>query len=120
MRGCIAEAMPLKHRLHRQGTYVCAEGPRFETAAEIRMYAALGGDVVGMTGVPECVLARELGMCYACIAVVTNFAAGISDEPVSHEEVIEEMKKLGKTIQGFVISCLALIPEKPGCGCKCD
>ncbi|BAI62475.1 purine nucleoside phosphorylase [Methanocella paludicola SANAE] len=118
MRECIAEAMPLKHRLHKKGTYVCAEGPRFETAAEIRMFAALGGDVVGMTGVPECVLARELGICYACIAVVTNYAAGISDEPVSHEEVLEEMEKLRKTIQGFVIRCLPSIPEKTGCGCK--
>lgn len=119
MRGCITSAMPIKHKLHKKGTYVCAEGPRFETAAEIRMFAALGGDVVGMTGVPECVLARELGMCYACIAVVTNYAAGISDEPVSHEEVLEEMEKLGKTIQDYVIGCLFSVPEKTGCGCKC-
>jgi 5'-methylthioinosine phosphorylase len=98
-----------KTKVHKKGTYVCAEGPRFETAAEIRMYAALGGDVVGMTGVPECVLARELGMCYACIAIVTNYAAGISDEPVSHEEVLEEMEKLDDTIQAYVLRCLAKI-----------
>ena len=117
MRECIAKAIPDKDRIHKKGTYVCAEGPRFETAAEIRMFAALGGDVVGMTGVPECVLARELGMCYACVAVVTNYAAGISDEPISHEEVIEEMQKLGSMIQGYVIGCLSAIPEKAGCNC---
>jgi len=118
MRESIAKAMPLKHRLHKKGTYVCAEGPRFETAAEIRMFAALGGDVVGMTGVPECVLARELGMCYASIAVVTNYAAGLGHDTVSHEEVLEEMEKLGKTIQSFIMSCLAAIPENPHCGCR--
>ncbi len=118
LRECLAEVMPHKHRLHKKGTYVCAEGPRFETAAEIRMYAALGGDVVGMTGVPECVLARELGICYACVAVVTNYAAGISDEPVSHEEVLEEMEKLGDTVQDFVIDGLAAIPKTRGCGCS--
>lgn len=118
MRECMAGAMPLKHRLHKKGTYVCAEGPRFETAAEIRMFAALGGDVVGMTGVPECVLARELGICYACIAVVTNYAAGIGHETVSHEEVLEEMEKLGSTLQDYVMRCLSAIPEERGCCCK--
>ncbi|HTY90570.1 MAG TPA: S-methyl-5'-thioadenosine phosphorylase [Methanocella sp.] len=118
MRECMAEVMHRKHRLHYKGTYVCAEGPRFETAAEIRMFAALGGDVVGMTGVPECVLARELGMCYACVAVATNYAAGIGHETISHGEVVEEMEKLGAALQDYVIRCLSVIPEKRGCGCK--
>jgi 5'-methylthioadenosine phosphorylase len=51
------------------------------------MFRQLGGDVVGMTSVPEVVLAREAGICYATIAIVTNWAAGISAEPVRHEEV---------------------------------
>jgi 5'-methylthioadenosine phosphorylase len=110
--------IPSGRNIHKKGTYVCADGPRFETAAEIKMFAALGGDVVGMTGVPECVLARELGMCYACIAVVTNYAAGLDNQPVSHEEVMEEMEKLGAALQDYVISCLAAMPEKPGCHCK--
>ena len=71
----------------RNAVYVCAEGPRFETAAEIAMYRQLGGDVVGMTGVPEAVLAREAGLCYAAVAVVANWAAGIGPERVSHAEV---------------------------------
>lgn len=74
------------------GTYVCTEGPRFETAAEIRMYAQWGGDVVGMTSVPEVVLAKEAEMCYATVGIVTNYCTGISDTVLTHQEVVEEMK----------------------------
>jgi len=105
-------------KLHKKGTYVCAEGPRFETAAEIKMFAALGSDVVGMTGVPECVLAREMGMCYACIAVATNYAAGIGDQPLSHEEVKEQMEKIGPVLQNYVMACLTGIPVKRKCHCQ--
>ncbi|WP_419917383.1 S-methyl-5'-thioinosine phosphorylase [Candidatus Poriferisodalis sp.] len=68
-------------------TYVCTNGPRFETPAEIRMYAQMGGSVVGMTGYPEVALAREAGIPYAGIAVVANMAAGMFDGEISHEEV---------------------------------
>ncbi|HEY3398964.1 MAG TPA: S-methyl-5'-thioinosine phosphorylase [Armatimonadota bacterium] len=57
--------------------YVCTEGPRFETAAEIRMFAQLGGGVVGMTGVPEVVFAREAELCYASLCLVCNWGAGM-------------------------------------------
>ena len=79
-----AAAEELRMSLHLQATYVCVEGPRFETHAEIRMFQALGGDLVGMTGVPEVTLARELGQCYASVAIVTNAAAGLSAETLSH------------------------------------
>jgi 5'-methylthioadenosine phosphorylase len=59
------------------GTYACFNGPRFETAAEVRMAALLGGDVVGMTGVPEAPLAREVGLHYAGLALSINWGAGI-------------------------------------------
>lgn len=62
--------------LHDGGTYACTQGPRLETAAEIRRLARDGGDIVGMTGMPEAALARELGLSYACLAVVANSAAG--------------------------------------------
>jgi 5'-methylthioadenosine phosphorylase len=118
MRACIGYVPTKGIRLHKKGTYVCAQGPRFETAAEIRMFAALGGDVVGMTGVPECVLARELGMCYACLAVVTNFAAGIGNRPLSHEKIVGQMKKAGGMLQNYVVDCIIGMPEKMGCSCK--
>lgn len=66
--------------IHPQATYVATNGPRFETPAEIRAYAMLGGDVVGMTGVPEVVLARELKMHYAAIAYSINWACGIEEK----------------------------------------
>jgi len=63
-----------------QAVYVATNGPRFETPAEIRMYAMLGGDVVGMTGVPEVVLARELNMHYAALAYSINWATGLEEK----------------------------------------
>ena len=69
------------------GTYVCSNGPRFETAAEIQVYAGFGGDLVGMTGYPEVSLARELNLPYAAIGVVSNPAAGLSDKELSLEEI---------------------------------
>lgn len=71
-----------------QGIYVCTEGPRFETAAEIAFYNRNGWDLVGMTNVPEVVLAKELGMCYSAVAMVTNYGTGlVSGEPVGMEEI---------------------------------
>ena len=93
-------------------TYVCTEGPRFETAAEIRMYKTLGGDVVGMTGVPEVVLANEKKLEYASIAVATNRAAGMQPK-VSQEEVLKVMKRSGKVVKQLIESTVpALRGEK--------
>jgi len=93
----------LGEKLHQEATYVCAEGPRFETPAEIRMFAQLGGQVVGMTNVPEVALAREAGMCYAAVAVVTNWAAGGSKQPIKHGEVSgfmdEQMPRLRRLFE---------------------
>ncbi len=105
-------------RLHPNVTYVCTEGPRFETAAEIRAFRMLGGQVVGMTGVPECPLARELGMCYAGIGVVTNMAAGITERRLSHEEVLDLVSKLKDRIQLLLKSCVEEIPEDRTCSCQ--
>ncbi|HLQ03739.1 MAG TPA: hypothetical protein VK114_02975, partial [Nitrososphaerales archaeon] len=86
--------------------YVCAEGPRYESAAEIRMFKLMGGDVVGMTGVPEVVLARELGLRYSSIAIATNWAAGIQGK-VSHEEVVGVMKECGRKVRRLVEGAIA-------------
>ena len=74
---------------HKHGVYVCTEGPRFESAAEIKMFAMMGGDLVGMTNMPESILAREAEMCYTNCSIVTNMAAGISPTPLSHKEVCD-------------------------------
>jgi len=101
-----AERLGLK--LRSGLVYVCVEGPRFETAAEIRMFQRLGGDIVGMTGVPEVVLAREAGIEYSSIAVATNWAAGIQQE-VSHEEVIEGMKRIGPKVKSLIVAAIRLL-----------
>ncbi|NPV92145.1 MAG: S-methyl-5'-thioadenosine phosphorylase [Firmicutes bacterium] len=104
-------------RMHYRGTYVCTEGPRYETAAEIRMFRMLGGDVIGMTNVPEVVLARELGICYATVAMVTNYAAGISPTPLSHEEVLEVMDKNASSLRLLITATMKSLPPERGCEC---
>lgn len=103
--------------MHNGGCYVTAEGPRFETAAEIKAYRILGGDVVGMTSVPEVVLAREAGMCYSTVGMVTNYAAGVSTNVVSHEEVLEIMAEHGKNLRELVMSAIPNIPAEHHCSC---
>ncbi len=71
------------------GTYCSTNGPRFETKAEIAMMRRLGGDLVGMTGCPEVVLANELGIPYASIGVISNLAAGLSAEEFTLEEIMQ-------------------------------
>ncbi len=94
-------AKQLGMELHPGLVYVCVEGPRFETAAEIRMYRALGGDVVGMTGVPEVILANEKRMEYSSVLVATNWAAGLQPA-VSHEEVSRVMEGAGKLVKQLI------------------
>ncbi|MDQ7094714.1 S-methyl-5'-thioadenosine phosphorylase [Desulfosporosinus sp. PR] len=97
--------------------YVCTEGPRFETPAEIRMFQKLGADLVGMTSVPEVVLARELGMCYASIGMVTNEAAGISAHLLSHAEVLESLKDLNLKIAHLLQATFEVLPPTQNCWC---
>lgn len=78
--------------LKGEAVYVGTEGPRFETAAEIRMYRQLGADVVGMTGLPEVVLAKELGLCYAGVGIITNWATGIAHDH-RLEEIMEAVER---------------------------
>lgn len=100
-----------------EGIYVCTEGPRFETAAEIQVYHNLGGTVVGMTGLPEAVLARELEMCYVSICTVTNFAASISPDKLTIDEVIDEVKKKREVLVKLISDSISKIPEV--CSCTC-
>ncbi len=99
------------------GCYVCCEGPRFETPAEIKMIAQWGGDLVGMTNVPEVVLAREAGLCYATIALPTNYAAGLSTTPLTHKEVLEEMDKDKAALEELIGACITEIKPDHSCSC---
>lgn len=99
------------------GVYVCTEGPRFETAAEINMFKMLGGQLIGMTSVPEVCLARELGMCYANISIVTNFAAGISTSILTHSEVVEMMGTSINDVRRLIMSAIKNISSVKQCSC---
>ncbi len=101
-----------------KGTYVCTEGPRFETPAEIKMYSSLGGDLVGMTSVPEVVLAREAEICYCTVAMVTNFGAGISPNPLTHAEVLEAMEKNNANLKKLIMKTIETMPGARGCRCR--
>lgn len=99
-------------------TYVCTEGPRFETPAEIQAFKMLGGELVGMTNVPEVVLARELEICYASIAIVTNMAAGIAEHKLSTTEVEEMMKIMMPKVDSIIKKTVHKLPVTRNCSCK--
>jgi 5'-methylthioadenosine phosphorylase len=84
------------------GVYICTNGPRLETAAEIKAFALWGGDIVGMTLFPECVLARELSISYANISVVTNKAAGMAKMKLTVEEVKSVMSSAAGDIKRLI------------------
>src|SRR3712207_9039144 len=73
----------------RRGIYAALSGPSYETPAEIRMLRTLGADAVGMSTVPEAIVARQMGMRVLGISCITNMAAGVVDQPINHEEVME-------------------------------
>jgi 5'-methylthioadenosine phosphorylase len=102
---------------HNTGTYVCIEGPRFSTKAESRMFRTWGADVVGMTLVPECVLAREAEICYSCIATVTDYDVW-KDQPVSAAEVRKTMKANVEKVKSIIVEAIPNIPKERKCECK--
>jgi 5'-methylthioadenosine phosphorylase len=102
--------------LYDGAVYACTDGPRFETPAEIRALRLLGADLVGMTNVPEVVLAREAGLCYATVCVVCNWAAGIAPTPLTQEEVTDIMTANLATLRALLNAYLAAPPAGP---CPC-
>lgn len=81
----------------RRGVYLAVSGPSYETPAEIRAFARLGADAVGMSTVPEMIVARQYGLRVAAMSCITNLAAGISTSPLSHEEVLETGERVKKS-----------------------
>jgi len=111
----VADEMSINY--HKIGTYVCIEGPRFSTKAESKMFRNWGADVVGMTLVPECVLAREAEICYASIATVTDYDVW-KDHPVSAGEVARTMRGNIEKVKKVVVETTARIPKERTCECK--
>jgi purine-nucleoside phosphorylase len=91
-----AHAMDLELR---RGIYAALSGPSYETPAEIRMLRTLGADAVGMSTVPEAVIARQMGLNVLGISCITNMAAGVIGEPINHQEVIETGERVRDTFK---------------------
>jgi 5'-methylthioadenosine phosphorylase len=100
-----------------EAVYVCTEGPRFETAAEIRMFQKLGGDVVGMTNVPESVLAKELGMCYSALGIITNWCTGVEGVQIEGHVIDEAMGKNKESLTQLFIKLLTQGSSDIKCHC---
>ena len=102
------------------GTLVVIEGPRFSTRAESRWYSAQGWSVVGMTGHPEAVLARELGLCYTSVAVVTDLDAGVeTGEGVTHAEVLAVFARNIDRLRQVLVGAVAGLPATAARDCIC-
>lgn len=102
------------------GTMVVIDGPRFSTRAESQAYSRNGWTLVNMTGHPEAVLARELAMCYAVVALVTDLDAGLKPEDaVSQFDVLAEFARHLDPLKQLLIQAIATLPDAPGKGCSC-
>ena len=104
--------------VHPRATYICFKGPRYETAAEIRLFQSWGMDVIGMTNATEASLCRELGICYATIALVTNMGAGLTEQGpdlLRHRQATQE--NLPK-LKGLALASLAAMPHEKNCQCS--
>lgn len=104
--------------VHPYGIYIATEGPRFETGAEIQFYKLIGGKVVGMTGVPEVVLAKEKQMCYGSICAVSNYAASISPHKLTVTEVVDAMKDCEEKIIQIITKSIKNTNENLICDCQ--
>jgi 5'-methylthioadenosine phosphorylase len=104
--------------LREKTKLICVEGPRYETRAEVQLFATWGMDVVGMTNATEASLARELGMCYSVVALATNPAPGLTNVTLSlqmHKAVSESKKE---TIRKLFLEAIQLVTEAESCSCK--
>ncbi|HEY5040458.1 MAG TPA: purine-nucleoside phosphorylase [Verrucomicrobiae bacterium] len=97
LRGLLFRAGKISRLKLQRGVYLAVSGPSYETPAEIRAFARLGADAVGMSTVPEAIVARQCGLRVAGISCITNLAAGISKEKLSHAEVLETVKRVKKS-----------------------
>ncbi|HEY3762065.1 MAG TPA: purine-nucleoside phosphorylase [Verrucomicrobiae bacterium] len=107
----LLEAGKKCHLKLRRGVYLAVSGPSYETPAEIRAFARLGADAVGMSTVPEVIVARQYGLNVAAISCITNPAAGIGKKRLSHAEVMKTAKKV-KTLATHLLKCFGHLYSK--------
>lgn len=103
--------------MHRDCTYVCIQGPRFSTKAESKFFRNTGSDIIGMTLVPECQLAREAQMCYVSISTVTDYDVW-AEKPVTAKEVMETLAKNVEKTKKMLAALINEIPKSRSCFCE--
>jgi 5'-methylthioadenosine phosphorylase len=104
--------------VHPSGTVIVVQGPRFSTRAESRWYRSQGFEVINMTQYPEAYLARELGICYAAVALITDYDTGVEGiEPVTQAEVFGFFKSNLDRVRTLLFDVIAAIPDKRTCNC---
>ena len=105
--------------VHRRGTYVNMEGPQFSTLAESKLYRAWGMDVIGMTNLQEAKLAREAEICYATLALVTDYDCWHPDhDSVTVEMIIANLMQNARTAQQAIATAVGRVPAARTCACK--
>ncbi len=102
--------------LHENGTYVCIEGPRFSTRAESKLFREWKANLIGMTLYPECMLAKELQLCYASVAMITDYDVW-AEKPVSVAEIKETMSKNAANFKELILASVPKVPKMRGCTC---
>ena len=103
-------------KIHENCTYVCIEGPRFSTKAESKFYKSINADIIGMTLVPECQLAREAQICYASISTITDYDVW-AEKPVTAKEVLDTLSKNVERTKSVLTELIEKIPKNRSCNC---
>jgi len=117
----IKAAKSLDLPFQSSGTMVIIQGPRFSTKAESRWFSSMGWKVINMTGYPEVVLARELGMCYLNVSLITDYDAGLEGRdditPVTQDEVVRVFMEHNEHLKRLIGKIIEALPESRGCEC---
>jgi 5'-methylthioadenosine phosphorylase len=124
-RQLLAAADTGSSRVHNGGTYVCMEGPQFSTRAESELHRTWGAHLIGMTAMPEAKLAREAEICYAVVALATDYdcwrpSRGDLDKFQVLEEIIRNLKRATENALELVRRVLPLLGREPEAGCACQ
>lgn len=118
----IKAAKLLSIKAHEKGTVVVISGPRFSSKAESLFFQKQGWEVINMTQYPECILAKELAMCYLGIALITDYDAGLKGQrgvrPVSTKEIIEVFKSNNEKVKKLIFEIIKKIPAQKNCSCQ--
>jgi len=118
----INKCKELGFSIHEQGTVVVIQGPRFSTRSESRWFTKMGWEVINMTQYPEAILARELGICYVNISLITDYDVGLEGEefinPVSHEEVFKVFNENNDRLRNLLYAVIEAITSRRNCSCE--